>query len=331
MNPHDAAVSPETCAARSTAQRPGSQKNKFLAVGVAALAAAIWPVTACATPQLLAYESYNYTPGNAFGLAVTPTTAMGFNGNFEFLGEDLNIAPGASTISAGSLSYTDGNSLSLGTSNNQYNNGHGRLLESFDTTGAGGFAPYLEGSNIGANGTTLYISFLLRVASPTGGYNGFELFRGTSADSGRILSVNQYTGHGSANYYLTVGEGANSNVFGGTPTTDANLGFTNTNVNLFVLRIDFGVGGTDTVSIYANPLLGTEPGSPLGQVTASDLSFDRISNSTFSGGAVQMLDEVRVGTTFASVTPAPEPGATVLLGGVAVVLLGGMRRRCAVG
>ena len=331
MTSHDAAVSPETSAARSIAPRPGSHTNKFLAVGITALAAAIWPVTAMATPQLLSYESFNYTPGAAFGLATTPTTAMGFSGNFEFLGEDLNIAPGASTISPGSLSYTDGNSLSLGTSNNQYQNSHGRLLESFDTSGAGPFAPYLESGRIGANGTTLYISFLYQVAAPTGGYNGFELFRGTSADSGRILSVDQYTGHGSANYYLTVGEGANAGSFGGSPTTDANLGFTNTSVNLFVLRIDFGVGGTDTVSIYANPLLGTEPGSPTGQVTASDLSFDRISNSTFSGGAMQMLDEVRVGTTYASVTPTPEPSVPVLAAGVAIVLLGGMRRRYAAG
>ncbi len=305
-------------------------RSPFLAARrIAALALTVglaWPVpTEAAT---LAYESYNYSPGTAFANTPTATTAAGFTGNFTFLGEDLNIAPGASTIGSGSLGYTDSNSNALTVSNNQYQNGHGRLLENLNTTGGGPFASYLEGVNLGANHTTLYISFAMQIGASPAGYNGFELFRGTSADSGRIASVNIWTGHGSGNYFLTVGEGANGGNFGGSGTSDANLGFSNTSVNFFVLRLDFGAAGTDTLSIYANPLLATEPGAPTGQVSASDLSFDRISNSTFGGGAPQAVDEIRVGTTYASVTTVPEPSTMALLSMAAgAVATAGRRRR----
>lgn len=319
---HDSAQVPSLPKAESWRGLPqsGGHKGKFPSVPIACLAVVFLSVMATsAHAGILAYEGFNYAPGNQFGLSSPATTATGFSGNFHFFGEDLTIAPNASQIVAGSLGYTDGASQVLATSANHYENGHGRLSETFNTSGGGPFASYLEGSNIGANGKTLYLSVAYKLGALTGtGYGAFELFRGSDTDPNRILSLNTFAGHPSGNLFLDVGEGANSGTFGGSPSKESDLGFVNTNTNFFVFRFDFGTGGTDTVSVYANPLLGSEPVSPIAQVSASDLSFDRIANSTFSGGPAQSIDEIRVGTSYASVTGVPEPGTAF----VGVLLLG---------
>ena len=80
-----------------------------------------------------------------------------------------------------------------------------------------------------------------------------------------------------------------------------------TATNLFVLRFDFAAG-PDTVRAYANPPLGTEPASANGTITGANLSFDRVAFANFGGGAAELhVDEIRIGTTYASVTPAAAP------------------------
>lgn len=280
-----------------------------------------------ARAQLLARESFNYSPGTSFAVGnSTATTATGFSGNL-FWGFGTTSA---SILQSGSLGYTDGNSVALSTGNNYYENGHGRLALGLDVSGGGPFASYLESGRIGANGTTIYLSFLYRnTTGSTSGYSAFELFRGGNTDSNRILSTNTWSGQASGNYHLTVGEGANGNVFGGGAESaiNDNLGFINSVVNFFVIRINFGAGGTDTATFYANPLLGAEPGSPTGQVSAGDLSFDRVATSVFGGAPPILLDEIRVGTSYLAVTAVPEAGSTALLVGIAALSFIAFRRR----
>lgn len=288
-----------------------------------------WALTTSAQAQLLAYESFNYTPGSFFATSGgTATTATGFTGNLAW---DYGTTS-ASILQSGSLSYTDG-SMALVTSNNFYENGHGRLSSTFDLSGGGPFAAYLESGRIGANGTTIYLSFIYqKTTTSTAGFaSGLELFRGGYNDPGRVLSLNTWSGHSVADYHLTVGEGANGGSWAGgaASSTNADLGFVTAAATFFVIRIDFGAG-TDTARIYANPLLSSEPGSATGQVSASDLSFDRIASSTFSGAPSGYLDEIRVGTTYLSVaaaTAVPEPATAAALLGAAALVLAALRRR----
>jgi hypothetical protein len=289
----------------------------------AALAAAALFLTPAARAQLLAYESFNYSPVGSFAVGGTPTTATGFSGNVLW---DFGTST-ASLLQSGSQSYSDGSST-LSTANNHYENGHGRLVMNLDVSGGGPFASYLESGRIGANGTTLFVSFLYRnIATSASGYSGFEFFRGTNTDPNRILSTNAWSGHSSTNFHLTVGEGANGGIWGGGAESaiNDNLGFINASVNFFVIRFDFG-SGTDTATIYANPSL-SGLGSATGQVTDDDLSFDRIGNSTFTGGAALLVDEIRVGSTYAGVAAIPEPGSAALCAGLAALAVIALRRR----
>lgn len=286
-----------------------------------------WALSTSAQAQLLAYESFNYSAGANFANpTVVPTTATGFA---DVLGHGSGTAS-ASIIQSGSLNYTDANSVALATSNNHYLNGHGRLVSLFDLSGT--FASYLESGRIGANGTSLYISVLLQKASTSNaGYNAFEFYRSSSADSNRVVSLNTYTGQPDANFYLTVGELPNGGTFGsvgGESGINDNLGFTTASATFFVFRFDFGSDGTDTVTIYANPLLSSEPGTATGQISANDLSFDRIAIAAFTSAPALSVDEIRVGSTYLSVaTAVPEPATNAALLGSAALALAALRRR----
>ena len=89
--------------------------------------------------------------------------------------------------------------------------------------------------------------------------------------------------------------------------------------HFYVLKLELDEG-PDTISIFVDPALGVEPESADAVVTTStDILIDRIRYSLYSdGGTLGGLDEIRVGETFADVTPsstaainvAPENKAT---------------------
>jgi hypothetical protein len=83
--------------------------------------------------------------------------------------------------------------------------------------------------------------------------------------------------------------------------------------NLIVVRIDHILGGNDNAYLFVNPPLGAEPSfasANTNSIGAWDFSFNRI--RPFAGGfnvnaqqpyAELVLDEIRIGETFADVTP----------------------------
>src|SRR2546430_10811842 len=112
-------------------------------------------------------------------------------------------------------------------------------------------------------------------------------------------------------------------------------------LSLVVVRVDLNVSGAlDQFRVYVNPLLGTEPAIADAQSSAYDFltDFNEInrvrmraggSSSSTTGlnlGASQLqVDEIRIGTTYADVTPTPEPSAVA--GVIGVSLLAARRRR----
>jgi hypothetical protein len=93
--------------------------------------------------------------------------------------------------------------------------------------------------------------------------------------------------------------------------------------HLVVFKFEFStVANSDRVSVYLDPLSVTEPGFPSATVGSMDFTLSAIGFSQFGGGNVDtmMMDEIRVGTTFADVLPElPYPGDADLDGDVDLV------------
>jgi hypothetical protein len=57
----------------------------------------------------------------------------------------------------------------------------------------------------------------------------------------------------------------------------------------------------DRIDVFFNPTLGVEPGAPHASLTIDGLQFDRVRAA--QNGRSSLVDELRVGTTYADVTP----------------------------
>jgi hypothetical protein len=153
-----------------------------------------------------------------------------------------------------------------------------------------GLNGYLDANGrIGADGKTLYISFLQQ---PNGTmlFYEFEFHRGDLGDPGRIGGLGN--------------DQAGDNVNLRTGGMQTPIGPGSTNVNFYVVRIDFKAGNDD-VHVYMNPTSDTEPESTtLSMLGASDMSFSGFSFGAFVNERTVRHDEIRVGTTWASVLGA---------------------------
>jgi opacity protein-like surface antigen len=163
---------------------------------------------------------------------------------------------------------------------------------------------------------TFYLSVLIDLSVSSGGnYKAFELHNGGFNDG--------------TNRILQIGQGGTGTDFAGTTnfglrlfSNDSfriNLGLADTDTNLFVVRFDLSaVNNADVVTVYRNPTsLDLEPLVPAGTLTNFNLAFDRTSVGNFqANGDSITVDEIRIGDTYSSVLPVPEPatGALVLLG-----------------
>lgn len=86
--------------------------------------------------------------------------------------------------------------------------------------------------------------------------------------------------------------------------------------------------GNDTVNLYVNPTPGiAAPDVVPFSASVADFFFDRIRlQSGLDGGESFNFDAVRLATTYAEVSPAPEPTSMLLLGLAGVGLLARRRR-----
>ena len=158
--------------------------------------------------------------------------------------------------------------------------------------------------NFGVDGTSLYVSFLGATSSST-------------ADAFRL----SFRYDGTANFYIsntTTGWSLN-----GTTAASATLAV---NIpTLFVVRMDFGAGATDAISLWVNPSLGQALGAP--NATVSGLNFPGLNNFQTRAAVVNAmtLDELRVGTSLAAVTPFTEPTAPVAPSNLAATVVSSLQ------
>jgi hypothetical protein len=232
--------------------------------------------------------------------------------NYTNVGGDLNGQSGG-----GSLGFTDAWS-----GNTSYNIGNGSLpspVLPFPTSGNDMTTVAFGGNRdivrtlttpLGADNTPAYVSFLMRPEGilHQGAFDGwFSVSLRGSHQTNVVMGSNDF-------YYLEV-SGTSS-----ATTTTAVVGQT----NLFVLRFDF-TEGVDPVRLYINP----QPGAPepaVANVSQINLDVDAINLIDLTGSGANSIDEIRIGTTYADVTPLPEP-STVNTAIVAMSLsLCGLRR-----
>ncbi|MEK7781436.1 MAG: immunoglobulin domain-containing protein [Verrucomicrobiota bacterium] len=276
------------------------------------LLAAIFLVGALgARAALLAYEPFT----NAVG-----ATIIGSGGGFGFNGAwQANSSSGVATNTGFGLSYTDPASNTLVTA------GGAGFFQGLTSANSDMKPIRLFAGGRGTNGTdgvTTWISFIIARQGPTGTLPGNPYGRGANLphdiDSGAIQK-------------LAIGNSSNagSNTVGLIPTgSGANLkGATNTfggATNFVVVRIDHVTGAAnDRAYLFVNPTLGVEPSTnSAGAVStnAFDFSFDRV--RIFAGGqssATQpyvelIVDEYRLGETFADVAPSVSNSPSVVPG-----------------
>ena len=241
---------------------------------------------------LYAYESFAYPAG--------PLSEQ--NGGFGWGGPWFSVEAAAddantNCVASGSLDYEgmvpQGNRAVQTAQQN-------RIRRSLSTSVGGVFdaAGLIENQDgmrlVGRDGTTIYLSFLQRVDKLDDVFYGLELHR-SDGNGNRVLCIGN--GADGCGYGVT----SNVNVYG--LKNFPSLGEENTATNFFVVKIVYGVDNRDHVYVYRNPAslvdeLKCQPDAEL----VGNFAFDRIGLGNFNGSKVHEVDEIRVGTTFLSVT-----------------------------
>lgn len=245
---------------------------------------------------LLAYEGFGYPPGSS--------DIAGANGGFGWAGSWVSVDGGSSqTISSSLIAGTNApagyDARSASGSLFQVNASRkGRYLDC-SPTGTFALHGYIDGNgNVGADGKTLYLSFLQQPGSTSPFYE-FELKRGDLGDGGRIGGIGNDVGSGDTEANLRIESPAGGN------STFYDLGPGDTNVDFYVVRIDY-YPGNDTVRVYRNPDSLAEPAtSTLTMSNVADLSFNGISFGAYLNNVTVSHDELRFGMTWADVVGAP--------------------------
>lgn len=276
-------------------------------------------LTGWSSAALLAHEPFTIGGNAAAGEYATSTligqnpTTPGYSGAWDKPGFAANQGPQSNGLS--------------------YSNSSGTLA----TSGGG---VYVSDNNIrlgrnlsapvtASTNATIYLSFLMKMDSVAGVYRSIELHNGGFDDGpNRVLQV----GHGSGGDFIDGNSNYGLRLFNSS-SFRVDLGAADAAVNLFVLRFDLSdQNNGDSLTIWRNPTLGVEPGSSSGSLSGFNMEFDRTSFSRFGATAPPEgpytgydVDEFRLGSTFASVTPIPEPSAAILFSMVALGM--GLHRR----
>lgn len=252
-----------------------------------------------ARAQLIAYEPFNYTAGST--VAGNTLSGVGI-----WAAVNTGTAP---TVVTGNLSVTG---LQASTGNSAYLPGgnHQEAVLPFTSTTTG----------------SIYFSLALNVtAQPTGASYILGFSTGNTSFGATI-----FTQASGAGYQI----GFSNRSSGSTVTYDSTVYALNATVFL-VGRYDFVSGtGNDTSALWINPSSATfgAGAAPTATLTSSG-GTDMTAISQFllrgaSGSPISTVDELRVGTTWASVTPAaiPEPSTYAALFGAFALGLVALRR-----
>lgn len=252
-------------------------------------------------PAPLAYEPFDYGPAPLALHARNGGTGWGGAWNVQ---DGSTVIPGFN-VAAGNLTF--GALLNLGNSGTggRAYTSSGRLL---NVASNGPFAPLLTSGLVGSAGSELWLAAVLRKDANTNDQlslllhnNGIAWLEDTGGAGFRGVAIG-YFGDES-------GTGSNRrwSVRVNTTVTQTNVPVVVGQPALLVARIRFAA--TTTVDLYVNPaeIGGTLPAVPTVTATtsASDMRFRSLRFYGGSGTGMGSVDEIRLGTSYASVTPVP--------------------------
>lgn len=239
------------------------------------------------------YEPFSYAAGSA---VLGQSGGIGWAGPWTFTG---NWTTSSSGLTFGSLE-TQGNAAQ----------GAGAAGSEVRRNFA---SPFLD------TGGDVWFSYLSRPnADPTNSQNGLLLNPGAGSTGGRAMWVGWFSG-AATTYGME---------------TFAGIGFVGTNVAPTVGQTTFLVGriqfaaGNDTITLWANPTPGlANPDTTA--FTKTDYDFGTSIDGAFLNRSFGdwTNDEIRFGSSFASVSAIPEPTTWALIGMVALSGSGIMWRR----
>jgi fibronectin type 3 domain-containing protein len=259
------------------------------------------PIVSGASGTLLAYEPFGEAGATPFALnGVSGGGDSGWNAGWVEQNGSTTV-PGYNIASTTPLTYTGLlTTTDYAVGGDEYQ-GSGRPL---NVSADGPFASYVSDGLIGAPGQTVWLSFLLRQDA-----SGQTPYVGLTAQ-GSASSWYQNPANIQLGYF-----GSSSNN-GATPMWS--LQFNGTTVQttapvvtsqpaLFVVSDTFGSNGSpDQISVYVNPtsLGGAAPATPTLQYSpASSTAFQGVVYYGGNGSGNSSLGDIRLGTTYAAVTP----------------------------
>ena len=249
-----------------------------LSVLASVVATAVCAPSAHGAP--IAYDGFDYPAGSSL---VGQDGGQGFAGPWYQGG--YNVSQSVNLLASGSLSYS-----SLATAGNQ--------VTTAATSGINGVerdfaSPVSSG--------TIYLSFLLCPEGTLGQGNEGGFFGVYLHGSSNDLFVGRPGGGATGNYVLEQrgGNGSDQAVSSGVPIVGQ--------TEFLVVEAQL-LSGNDVFTLYANPT----PGAPQPATGAVQQDFtigSALGLVLYSGGAFS-IDELRVGTTYADVTPLSAPSVT---------------------
>ena len=222
--------------------------------------------------QLIAHEAFDYA---AASLLTAQTGGSGWGGAWTQDGAS------AQTGSAG-LGYADtlGNSLHAA----------GLCADSSGSTTTRSLriaAP--------ANLNNVWISFLYHLPASNNKFEGVSFYRGSQ----QVLTVSNPSTTSTAAIFLS------NNLSGGASVNTGRGAFGQTHLVVLKLTKGGGSNGSDRAEAFIDPVLTANPSSP-SVVDGANFDFDRI-RIAGQDGSTLLVDEIRIGTSFADVTPHSAP------------------------
>ncbi len=211
---------------------------------------------------------------------------------------DYNAADPLTSLAGGSgwwdAWFHDGATAATGSDGLGYTDGLGNELDAAgrcaDTTGAATTRSLRDLD--GGLRNDVWISFLWQLPASNSKFEGVSFYSGAQ----QVFSISNPSTTTTSRIFLTNNLFAN----GGVNTEKGDFGTT----HFIVLKLTKGggTGGVDLAEVFIDPLLSGNPSSPDAVINGSNFDFDRVRLAGQDGSPL-LVDELRVGDSFADVSP----------------------------